>query len=71
MNRKNFLLNSSIGATALLVNPFSSFAKTYTDVEPYKLEIVKDFVIAGHSKLNEVKQMLELYPNIILPVRLG
>ena len=65
MNRKNFLVNSSIGTTALLVDPFSALAKTYTDVEPYKLEIVKDFVIAGHGKLNEVKQMLELYPNLL------
>src|SRR4051812_6010174 len=65
MNRKNFLCNSAAGAAALMINPFQTFAKPFTDIEPYKLETVKEFVIAGHSKLDEVKQMLNDYPNLL------
>ena len=65
MNRKFFLANSATGVTAFMVNPLQSFAKQYADMEPYKLETVKEFVIAGHGKLDRVKQMLEEYPNLL------
>lgn len=65
MNRKNFLFNSAGGAAALIANPFQTFAKPFVDKEPYKLETVKEFVIAGHSKLDVVKQMLDEYPNLL------
>lgn len=65
MNRKKFLANSAGSVTALLLNPFQSFAKGYEDILPYKLEIVKEFVIAGHGKLDVVKQMLQEYPNLL------
>ncbi len=65
MNRKKFLATTATGATAFMANPFQSFAKQYGDIEPYKLETVKEFVIAGHGKLDVVTQMLEEYPNML------
>lgn len=64
MNRKKFLLNSSAGVTALMLDPFSSFSRT-PDPEPYKTDIVKEFVVAGHGKLDRVKEMLAEYPNLL------
>jgi hypothetical protein len=63
MNRKKFLA-AGAGATALLVNPFRSFAG-FEEENQYKTEVVKEFVIAGHGKPDVVKQMLEQYPNIL------
>lgn len=65
MNRKNFLANSATDITALMINPFSSFAKQYEEENQYKTETVKAFVGAGHGKLDVVKQMLEEYPNLL------
>lgn len=65
MNRKKFLATSTTGITALIVNPFQSFSKHRAGIDPYKLETVKEFVIAGHGKLDVVKQMLEQYPNLL------
>ena len=65
MNRKKFLANSAAGVTAFMIDPFDSIAKQYEDIEPYKLETVKEFVIAGHGKPDVVKQMLEAYPNLL------
>ncbi len=64
MNRKNFLINSSAGVTALMLDPFRSFSRT-PDPEPYKTDIVKEFVVAGHGKLERVKEMLAEYPNLL------
>jgi hypothetical protein len=65
MNRKNFLLHSATAGAALLVHPLTTFAKNREDPEPYRVDIVKEFVIAGHGKLDRVKEMLEQYPNLI------
>lgn len=69
MKRKNFLLHSAAGATALLLNPFQTLAKNFADVEPYKIDLVKEFVVAGHGAkegdLDKVKSMLHDYPNMI------
>lgn len=65
MNRKHFLLQSAGAGAAMLINPLQSFAKTTDDPLPYKLEIVKDFVIAGHGNLQKVKDMLQEYPNLL------
>src|SRR6476620_8916087 len=65
MNRKSFLINSAAGATGLVIDPFKTIARSANDIEPYKLETVKEFVIAGHGKPDEVKQMLEDFPNLL------
>ena len=54
MNRKNFLLQSATAGAALLVHPLTTLAKNREDPEPYKVDIVKEFVIAGHGKLDRV-----------------
>ena len=35
------------------------------DPEPYKQELVKEFVIAGHGNLSKVQSMLKDYPNLL------
>ena len=58
-------MNTLTGASSIAFAPLSSFAKYSTDPEPYKLEMVKEFVIAGHGNFPRVKEMLEQYPNLI------
>jgi hypothetical protein len=65
MNRKHFLLQSATAGAAVFINPLQSLARTQEDPEPYKLDVVKEFVIAGHGKLDRVKEMLEQYPNLL------
>ncbi|MGZ8537796.1 MAG: hypothetical protein ACXWV9_05990 [Flavisolibacter sp.] len=65
MNRKSFLLQSATAGAALMVNSFSSLSQTKQTTEPYKPEIVKEFVGAGHNKLDRVKEMLTEYPNLL------
>jgi hypothetical protein len=43
--------------------PASSSARTISD--PYPVDTVKDFVIAGHGNLSRVKELLEAYPNLL------
>src|SRR5688572_25190599 len=65
MDRKRFLVQSSISAGAFLVNPLQILAGTTDPIAPYKPEIVKDFVGAGHGKLGRVKELLAEYPNLL------
>ncbi|HYO21104.1 MAG TPA: hypothetical protein VER36_01780 [Flavisolibacter sp.] len=65
MNRKHFLLQSATAGAAIILNPFTSVANGAQETTPYKLEIVKEFVGAGHGKLARVKEMLEEYPNLL------
>ena len=65
MNRKNFLLHSATAGAAILINPLKSFSQVNQNPEPYKLEIVKEFVGAGHGNLVRVKEMLIEYPNLL------
>jgi len=65
MNRKRFILQSATASAAIFINPLRSLAKVQDDPEPYKTDVVKEFVIAGHGKLDRVKEMLEEYPNLL------
>jgi ankyrin repeat protein len=65
MNRKTFLVQSATAGAALMLNPFQSLAQSSQQVEPYKPEVVKEFVSAGHNKLERVKEMLLDYPHLI------
>lgn len=65
MNRKYFLLQSATAGAAVLLNPLQSIAKKREGENPYKLEVVKEFVIAGHGKLDKVKELLEEFPNLL------
>ena len=42
-----------------------AFGNNQTDPESLKVEIVKEFVLAGHFNLDKVKNMLNDYPNLI------
>ncbi len=70
MNRKNFLRNTGTIIPGLILFPklIRSQDKLLTP-EPYKIEIVKEFVIAGHGgkdgDLAKVQSMIVDYPNII------
>jgi len=50
MNRKHFLLPSVAASVPILVAPLHVLAKNSEDPEPYKVDIVNEFVIAGHGK---------------------
>ena len=73
MNRKKFIYGSLLGLGAAVSVPTflisnskkeqSSSSKIETDQLDQKL--IKDFVVAGHSKLELVKEMLNDYPNLI------
>lgn len=58
-------MNTAAGATAILMNPLHVISRQNEGIEPYKVDIVKEFVIAGHGKPDRVKQMLEEYPNLL------
>ncbi|MCU0393174.1 MAG: hypothetical protein MUE81_18840 [Thermoflexibacter sp.] len=65
MNRKKFLMSSLAGLTFSLPVHQTLQAKNNLDAEPYKLEVIKEFVIAGHGNLILVQTMLKEYPNIV------
>ena len=65
MNRKKFLAWSLGAGAAVASQPFQTFAYTGNEAEPYKAEIVKEFVIAGHGKFDRVKEMLLEFPNLL------
>ena len=69
MNRKKFLLNSAAIVPGFTMLPKFMSAKQQQPPEPYKLELVKEFVVAGHGgkdgDLDKVKSMLQDYPNMI------
>ncbi len=73
MDRKQFFYTTSAFSSTLflpgIVNAGSLFQENRSanleDPEPYKPEIVKEFVIAGHSDLAKVQSMIKDYPNLI------
>jgi hypothetical protein len=68
MNRKNFLYSIAGGTTGfLLLNNIagSQVATPPQDIPPYPLELVKEFVIAGHKDLSRVQAMIAEHPNLV------
>jgi ankyrin repeat protein len=65
MNRKDFLITSLSGLTLTLTNNAMLQAKDNLDPEPYKLEIVKEFVSVGHGDFARLKVLYKEYPNLI------
>jgi hypothetical protein len=77
MNRKSFLRHSSIGLSGLFfINDLAAqgSGSQGTDVknagqpgdpEPYKLDLVKEFVIAGHGDFTRTQSMLKDNPNLV------
>ena len=67
MDRKKFLTTTTGGLSGLLFIPALAKAgiPPTIDPEPYKLELVKEFVIAGHGDFTKVQSMLRDYPNLL------
>ena len=71
MNRKKFLLNTAtiIPSLALFPQLINGRQSRLQTADPYKTDLVKEFVIAGHGAkdgdLAKVQSMIADYPNII------
>lgn len=73
MNRKKFIYGSIIGFGAAIAVPTyllstsknEQFNAPIQESNQLDKKLIKDFVIAGHSKLELVKEMLHEYPNLI------
>lgn len=65
MNRNSFIKKGIISSLGLGLIPTLTFGANQNDPEPYKVELVKEFVLAGHFNLDKVKNMLNDYPNLI------
>jgi len=65
MDRKSFLKTGIASSLSLGLVPTLVFGNNQTDPEPLKVELVKEFVLAGHFNLDKVKNMLNDYPNLI------
>lgn len=73
MNRKKFLYGSFLGLGAAIAIPTLLLSKSrrketgQQEKEPNQLneKLIKDFVVAGHSKLELTKEMLNEHPNLI------
>ncbi|WP_298542156.1 ankyrin repeat domain-containing protein [uncultured Aquimarina sp.] len=64
MNRKQFLKNSMITSSFIVLSPHIVFSKQQDDPQLDK-KIVAEFVGAGHGKLEKVKELLEEHPTLI------
>jgi hypothetical protein len=68
MNRKIFLRAITFGTTGLvLLNKVAGgqVANRQKEIPPYPLELVKEFVVAGHKDLPKVQSMLTEHPNLV------
>jgi len=65
MDRKSFIKTGFASSFGLGLVPTLAFGNNQTDPEPLKVELVKEFVLAGHFNLDKVKNMLIDYPNLI------
>ena len=65
MDRKSFVKKGVASSLGLGLIPTLAFAAQQTDPEPLKVEMVKEFVLAGHFDLDKAKNMLNDHPNLI------
>lgn len=63
MNRKQFL-TAGPAAAALLWHPFQTLSQP-PSIDPYKPELIREFVGAGHGNLARIREMLAEFPNLI------
>ena len=54
MERKSFIKKGVLSSLGLSLVPTQSFGVIQTDLEPYKVALVKEFVLAGHFDLDKV-----------------
>jgi hypothetical protein len=66
MNRKKFLQQSVTGAGFIIGVPvFVSAGVTPPENDPLPSDKVKEFVIAGHGNLDQVKKLLTEFPTLL------
>ncbi len=65
MDRKQFIKATTLGMVSSITIPSMATNVLQDPPQPLDPKLVKDFVIAGHGKMDEVKDMLEQYPNLI------
>ena len=65
MKRDDFLRKSITGGLGLACSPLLAKAELSDEPVPYKIDLVKEFVIAGHGNLTKVQTMLTEFPNLI------
>jgi hypothetical protein len=68
MNRKNFLQQVAVGTGSMIAMPYLLSGQTTNNIpkgDPLSPEKVKEFVVAGHSNLSRVKEMLAEAPTLL------
>jgi len=65
MERKQFIKTGALSLAGLWSVPILARSKVQIDNPPVKVEIIKEFVTAGHNDLVKVKQMVSEMPNLI------
>ncbi len=48
-----------------VLSPTMIYSQSQQEPSPYEIQLVKDFVVAGHRSLQTVKEMLAEHPNLI------
>lgn len=65
MNRKSFIKTGIVGTMGLTLAPSLLSGRKPNDNPPVKIELIKEFVLAGHGNLEKTKEMLNEYPNLL------
>jgi hypothetical protein len=65
MNRKNFLQHVSLGTGGMIAASYLFGQNTQGKSDPLPAEKVKEFVIAGHSDISKVKELLTEFPTLL------
>ncbi|MDB5232690.1 MAG: ankyrin repeat protein [Chitinophagaceae bacterium] len=67
LSRQQFLQIATLGGSAIFLNPPSKAQTSQERVRPpaLKPELVKEFVIAGHSNLEKTQTMLAAEPGLL------
>lgn len=61
----SFINKGIVSSLGFGLIPTFAFRTNQAELKPYKLEMVKEFVLAGHFNLDKVRNMLNDYPNLI------
>lgn len=65
MDRKHFLQRVTISAGGIMAAPYLFGRNNQSAGDPLPAEKVKEFVIAGHSDLSKVKELLTEFPTLL------
>lgn len=65
MDRSDFLKKTFAGGAAIILPTFVLRAQQQEKPPPIKIELVKEFVVAGHGNLARTKEMLENDPQLL------